>query len=143
MPSTTLPVVAPMSHASPQGHILIVDDEPIVRQVLSRMLSYLGYTVCIASTTATALEQIHNQPALSLALIDLILDGQDGLDTARALRAIRPALPIVLMSGDPFRATSAAAALGAAAALAKPCLLEQLQAALELGLGNCAARAVG
>ncbi|HEU4322593.1 MAG TPA: response regulator [Roseiflexaceae bacterium] len=123
--------------------ILVVDDDAAVRKVLGRMLAHLGYTVCTASDTVTALEQVHNQPALSLALIDLILDGQDGLDTARALRTARPALPIVLMSGDPFRAARAATRLGSATYLGKPCLLEQLQAAMELGLGGCTARAVG
>ncbi|GAB4196083.1 MAG: hypothetical protein OHK0022_13330 [Roseiflexaceae bacterium] len=107
------------------------------------MLIYLGYSVCTAHDTTSALEQAQSQPTLSLALIDLTLDGQDGLDTARTLRCARPALPIVLMSGDPFRADSAATALGSATSLGKPCLLEQLQAAMELGLGGCTARAIG
>ncbi len=131
--------IKPADPATPL--ILIVDDDPAVRKVLNRMLLHLGYAACTASDTATALEQSHNQPAL--ALIDLFLDGEDGLDTARALRAARPALPIVLMSGDPFRAASAAAALGSATSLGKPCLLEQLQAAMELGLGGCTAKAIG
>jgi DNA-binding response OmpR family regulator len=79
------------------SQILIVDDEPAVRKLLRRCLEKEGFTVHEAADGAgmnAALQQ-HN---INLVTLDITLDGEDGLDLARELRANNP-VPIIMVSG--------------------------------------------
>lgn len=106
--------------------VLVVEDDEAVRSVLYRMLDCAGSRAYTAADAAGALALTIAQPDLALALIDLCLNGPDGVATAQALHALRPDLPIVLMSGDPERAQSVQGQAGAIGVLGKPCAIEDL-----------------
>lgn len=85
-----------------QMAILVVDDDPSLRQVLERVLSFEGYDVETVPTGFDALERIQT-PARGAATIDLIvldlgLPDIDGLDVARRLRAHGTTVPILVLT---------------------------------------------
>jgi CheY-like chemotaxis protein len=84
------------------GSVLIIDDEETVRTVLVRMVTRLGYHAQEAETGPvglTALREAGND--LVALLVDMSMPEMSGVEVARAALAIRPSLPVVLMSGHP------------------------------------------
>jgi two-component system, cell cycle sensor histidine kinase and response regulator CckA len=87
-------------HALPAGAtVLLVEDEPAVREIATRTLERGGFRVLQASDGAAALEVMdrHGQP--DLLLTDLMMPGMSGAELARRLRERWPALPLLFMSG--------------------------------------------
>ncbi|GIH96616.1 response regulator transcription factor [Planobispora siamensis] len=81
------------------GHrLLVVDDEPVVRELLSATLRFAGYTVTSAATGSEALEAALSDPP-DLVLLDVMLPDLDGFEVVRRLRE----LPRPLESGHPGR----------------------------------------
>lgn len=77
--------------------VLVVDDDPDVRDLLDDYLSELGYEVLSADRAATARELLDRQ-APSLVLLDVGLPGEDGLSLARHIRE-RLDIGIIMISG--------------------------------------------
>jgi len=97
-PQTVSVDPAPIWHG--RGLALIVDDEPSVRHVATRMLESMGLDVVAASTGAEAVQILRERPdAFAVLLLDLTMPGGRGDETFRELRAIRADVPIILMSG--------------------------------------------
>jgi DNA-binding response OmpR family regulator len=89
-------------HTSPSmpTTVLLVDDEEILRRLLSRMLLEAGFTVVDAENGKRALEIARAlDGALSLAVTDLHMPVMDGLEFARELRSTHPLVPILFISG--------------------------------------------
>jgi signal transduction histidine kinase/CheY-like chemotaxis protein len=80
--------------------ILLAEDQPAVRQLATRVLSRLGFTVIEATSgeEAVALGAAHAGP-LDLLLTDLVMGGINGRVTAERLRVQRPGLRVLFMSG--------------------------------------------
>ncbi len=91
-----------------RGTILLVEDEDAVRNLAMRILRRDGYTVYVASNAAEA-ETVFasNGAEIALLISDLVLPGLSGIDLAKRLRALRPALNVLLMSGYTDRDVSA------------------------------------
>jgi CheY-like chemotaxis protein len=102
--------------------VLIVDDDPAVREVLTVMLEFEGFVVEEAEDAAAGLERL-TRDGIQLVLVDMVLPGVDGLEFCRAART-RPAtihLPIIVLSASIDRtAREAALAAGADDFVAKP-----------------------
>jgi CheY-like chemotaxis protein len=79
--------------------VLIVDDEDSVRRFLRHALTSAGYAVLEASNGRQALLQLTVSPAVELVITDLVMPEQEGLETIRELRALRPQLKIIAISG--------------------------------------------
>jgi CheY-like chemotaxis protein len=79
--------------------ILVVDDEPLIRDVLVTVLRDVGYAVVTADDGLAALELVRQQ-APALVLMDVMMPRMDGRMAFRAMRDHAPGngLPIVLMS---------------------------------------------
>jgi two-component system, cell cycle sensor histidine kinase and response regulator CckA len=85
---------------TPVLNILVVDDEDLVRDVLSRMIEDLGYAVIAVSDGAEALAVAdRSEVALDAVILDLTMPTMSGRTVLTALRARRPGVPIVLCSG--------------------------------------------
>ncbi|MGH8059934.1 MAG: response regulator [Candidatus Entotheonellia bacterium] len=67
------------------AHILVVDDESEVCQFLKEFLEIEGYTVLTASSGMEALRYVQEQ-SLDLVLLDIKMEGMDGLETLRRIR---------------------------------------------------------
>ena len=80
--------------------ILLVEDEPGVRQLVREMLHQLGYTILEAGSGAEALRIFaQHQGRIDLLLTDVIMPHMSGRDLAERLRTVRPALKVLYISG--------------------------------------------
>ena len=113
----------------PTSTLLIVDDEPGIRRSLGEALAEEGYTILKAERGEQALELLHNPDSegIGLMLLDVWLPGMDGLETLKQTRALRPDLPVVMISGHASIDTALQATrLGAFDFLEKPIDLDRL-----------------
>jgi PAS domain S-box-containing protein len=105
LPITDEPVVertaAPVADqgAAIAGTILVVEDQEPIRRLVERVLSRLGYTVRTAAGGDVALEIAAAQDRIDLLLTDVSMPGLSGGELATRLRAERPDLPVLFMSG--------------------------------------------
>jgi PAS domain S-box-containing protein len=82
------------------GTILVVDDEPAVRQIAQETLDRYGYTVVVADNGRTAVELFQGMAAeVSLVLLDLTMPVMGGQEALSHLRTIRANVPVILSSG--------------------------------------------
>ncbi len=81
--------------------ILVVDDEPDLRDLLSETLSEEGFRVHTAPSGEAALEHISGGGPADLVLMDVVMPGISGVEAMERMRRVRPGLPVVLMSGAP------------------------------------------
>lgn len=103
-PQLECPAALPdAASALPHGgeRILIVEDEERVRRFACDVLCRLGYTVVEAGDGAEALAQLDAAGAVDLVVTDVVMPRMGGHDLAARLRASRPDLPVLLMSGYP------------------------------------------
>jgi DNA-binding response OmpR family regulator len=77
--------------------ILVVDDEPIVREVLSRYLSLEGFDVVVAADGEGALDLFHRS-APALVLLDLMLPKVDGYEVFRRIRDGGDGTPVIMLT---------------------------------------------
>jgi CheY-like chemotaxis protein len=83
--------------------ILVVDDEEVVRMLVTRALVEAGHVVVEASHGAAALALLESGTyEFDLVVCDLVMPGLNGRDLARWLSACRPDLPVLLVSGYPL-----------------------------------------
>ncbi|MCH7720885.1 MAG: response regulator [Planctomycetes bacterium] len=81
--------------------VLVVDDEPLIREVTSRVLERAGLTVLSAATGDQACELFRRHDrAIDLVFLDMDLAGECGSAVLRALRRIDPDVRVVLVSGS-------------------------------------------
>ncbi len=105
LPLLTIPVLEaephPGARAAPNAAatILLVDDDPSGRLVVTEILEELGYRVLPAASAADALAILGQNLAVDLLLTVLVLPGLNGLDLYEALRQQQPALRGLIMTG--------------------------------------------
>ena len=81
-------------------HVLVVDDEPMIRQFAARVLLQEGFGVYEATDGAEALELIRAGIAnLEVVLSDIVMPRMNGVELLQSLSTLRPDLPVLLMSG--------------------------------------------
>jgi CheY-like chemotaxis protein len=98
--------------------ILLVDDDPAIRQILLRLLAEEGYLVLTAANGVEALELVKvTEP--DLVLLDLNMPVKDGWETFMELSIVHRHLPVILITARPNQFFSALAS-GAGALLEKP-----------------------
>lgn len=129
-----------MNVAVPTRHVLVVEDDTLLRNQLVHSLARSGYSVTAhGSVEPLADAALPDGPCV--ALLDMRLGQDSGLDALRLLRRRQPGLAVVFISGgsQPQEIVQAMK-LGATDFLVKPFTLETLRAALERGL-RCALQA--
>jgi two-component system OmpR family response regulator len=81
---------------SPALHLLVVDDDREIRQLVTRFLERHGYRVSTADGGA-AMDRALEGGAFDLVILDLMLPGEDGLSLCRRLRQ-RSAVPVIMLT---------------------------------------------
>ena len=125
-----------MATTSSNRHgVLVVDDDPVFREQLARALRNRGYEVAVADGVEAALACVrHRVP--EMAVVDLRMPGQSGLDLVRALQALDPAPKVLVLTGYGSIATAVEAIrLGATNYLSKPADADDILAAFARGAG--------
>ena len=114
------------------GKVLVVDDEPEVRQVLLEFLVSRGYDVSVAAGGAEAIAQVESiEP--DLVLLDVAMPGMDGVETFKRLVAIEPDLAVIMVTANAdIGVTSKLLALGAVDYVPKPFDLDYLDQAVSI-----------
>jgi len=114
--------------------ILVIDDEAMIRDMISAILTDAGYQVIVAANGAEGLEALESQ-AVDLIMTDILMPEKEGIETILEVRKTRPGMKIMAISGGGrvhnFDPLSIAGKIGADATLAKPFEPEQLLAAVE------------
>ena len=115
-------------------HILYIDDEERLAHALKRLLSILGYRCTVYSDPEIAVNAFRANPDQFDAVIaDITMRGLSGIDVAKELRAVRPAIPIALTSGRISQETlNLASSLGFNVWLSKPATVDKLCQTLDL-----------
>jgi CheY-like chemotaxis protein len=90
--------------------VLLVDDEPVVREVLATQLADAGYEVTEAVDGSAALALLAEGLACNVLVSDLAMEGIDGVTLIREARRARPGLPAILVTG--YAGDAAALAVG-------------------------------
>jgi PAS domain S-box-containing protein len=127
--------VAPEPPQEP-GLVLLVEDEPALRNLAKIMLGRLGWEVMTAVDGVEAVELFQqHQARIQCLLLDLTMPRMGGWETLAEVRAIRPDIPVVLASGyDEARVMAGDHPERPQAFLSKPYAMAQLQAALARGM---------
>jgi DNA-binding NtrC family response regulator len=115
--------------------ILVVDDEAVVRELTVEILRRSGHNPHGVTSAKHALEMLDSEP-FDLVVSDVVMPEMTGVEFLYELRARRPDLPVLLMTGgskEPERATKAVE-LGACSLLYKPFTRAELTAAVEAAL---------
>jgi DNA-binding response OmpR family regulator len=109
--------------------ILIIEDEPSMRKLMTTSLSNKGFTVIEAENGRVGLE-LFQQHRPVIAITDILMPEKDGLETIRDLRRIDPEVKILAVSGGGqstrLNFLGAAKAFGADIVLAKPFRINEL-----------------
>ena len=79
--------------------ILLVDDDPTIVELVSKVLRMAGYDVVSANNGAQALTIAQADPRICLVLSDIVMPGMTGVQLCERLKAWRPELKCILMSG--------------------------------------------
>jgi len=110
-----------------ENSVLIVDDEPIVRESIRDWLKDAGYQVATAETGEEALEMIEKQD-FSVMVLDIRLPGQTGITVLKEVKAQRPWIKSIIITAYPSAETTAEATrLGAIDYLIKPVAPDDLE----------------
>jgi len=82
-----------------EGRVLIVDDEPSVREVASELLQELGYTVFTASDGAEALDLVRREKSVNVVVLDMVMPKLNGEETFARLQRVSPGTKVIISSG--------------------------------------------
>ncbi len=100
--------------------VLVIDDDPVVGKSFDRVLAAKGYAVITATSGEEALDRLARED-YDVVYTDIRMPGLDGMEVARRVRASRPWLPVVIITGYGTPANeSEAKTLGVEAFLHKP-----------------------
>ncbi|HUB32806.1 MAG TPA: response regulator [Bryobacteraceae bacterium] len=110
--------------------VLVVDDEPEIRKLVSAMVGQFGYTVLTADSGEHALTLYrHHKEAIDLLITDVVAPGMSGPMLADQLTALQPGLKVLFISGyDNTQVVQKYVVEKGHALLTKPFTLEQMQA---------------
>lgn len=111
-----------------KAHLLVVDDDPRITELVRRIFAYEGYSVAIAASGQEALDRTLERPP-DLIVLDIMLPGLDGLEVARRLREAGDTVPILMLTArDAVANRVEGLSVGADDYLVKPFAPEELVA---------------
>jgi len=126
------PRAAPVA-AGDGDFILVVDDEPQIRDLLKRFLTLRGYKVRVASDGQQALTMVE-QEAPQLIVLDVYMPGINGVEVLRQLRRRKFTGGVILLTGSQDdKLLQEALDLGSVDVMGKPVDLERLALAIQVG----------
>jgi CheY-like chemotaxis protein len=124
--------MAPKTAASPSTTVLVVDDEPAIRQIARRILEDGGYQITEAEGGLEAIALLAQGHPLDLLMADLDMPGLGGDEMVRRIRATRPDLKVLYVTGHIDRLMDARPLWQGEAFLEKPFNAVGLREAISL-----------
>jgi signal transduction histidine kinase/ActR/RegA family two-component response regulator len=132
-PARSVEPGGPARGAAASRRVLVADDEDTVRDFLEFLLTDAGYQVDLARDGATALEML-GRADYGVVLMDHLMPGLSGIEICREIRARRPGLPVILVTGAVSVNPEELVRDGFFRVLAKPCRADELLAAVSAAL---------
>jgi excisionase family DNA binding protein len=132
----SVPAAARMAPPAGRARILVVDDEPSIRELLSKTLALAEYDVDLAPDGRTAVERMKIIP-YDLLITDLRMPVMDGLAVIREARRLKPDIPVIIVTGYSTEASAIEAVnLGVSGYLTKPFRVPRVLAVVGKALGE-------
>jgi PAS domain S-box-containing protein len=97
-PQALGPPRAPRKRFAGQA-VLVIDDEPLVRNTLERLLSGLGLAPIVTASGPEGLAVLRDRDDVAAALVDLSMPEMSGAEVLQRIAAVRPSLPVFVVSG--------------------------------------------
>jgi len=140
LPDKSLPAYTrePNDKSAGQGeHILIVDDEPLLRDIACRMLETLGYQVDAVASGEEAIAFVR-ETRVDLLIIDMLMEpGINGYQTYKKILSLHPGQKAIIASGfSENKVVKATLSLGAESFIKKPYSMTQLSQAIQITLNG-------
>lgn len=111
-------------------HILVIDDEEVIREMLKDILEPQGYEITMAEDGAKAIE-LYDAGNFDLVITDIMMPEKDGFETIAALKEKNPAIKIIALTGYGLHNLPVAFDLGAARVYEKPIKPQDLKDAVK------------
>jgi two-component system response regulator (stage 0 sporulation protein F) len=116
--------------------LLIVDDEPKIRSMLTGCLEQNGLTITTAASGDEALKLIAQDPP-QFMIVDMKMPGLNGLDVLRHVRTNKPQIVTFLLTGfDDDAIEQQAITLGALGVIRKPLALAEIRRTIQQAIAN-------
>lgn len=109
--------------------VLVIDDDPLIREVLRILLTRAGHLVALAGDGAEGIERLHAMPA-DLMILDVRMPVLDGFGVLAHVRARCVGLPVLMLTAEPHSGARAVEA-GADAYMRKPFVNDELLGCVE------------
>lgn len=124
-----------MTDAAAGGRVLVVDDDPLILEVLRTILQLRELEVACAGDGAAALEQLERDPLPDVIVCDVMMPGLDGVQTLERLREAAPRMKVIMATAYATPQTAVKSKkLGAFNYLAKPYEMNDLLDVVERAL---------
>jgi CheY-like chemotaxis protein len=132
-----------MTWGEPVASILVIDDDRAVLSTVKLLLERAAHAVEAVDNSQAGLRLLETR-GFDLLVVDIFMPGMDGFETMRLVHQSRPEMPVIVMSGQPFRSASErgpdflhmATKLGAISSLQKPFRPPELLAAVAKSLSD-------
>ena len=121
------------------AHLLVIDDEPLIRQMARRILEGSGHRVIEAGNGAIGLARLQEN-SVDLVLTDMLMPDKEGVETIQDIRRFHPKVKVIAMSGSGSHQLylDTATKFGAHGVLSKPFRPDDLRKTVDRVLGNSA-----
>ncbi|MDX6304667.1 MAG: two-component system, chemotaxis family, chemotaxis protein CheY [Blastocatellia bacterium] len=119
--------------------VLVADDDPVMRHLISTILKQLEYEVVVAEDGRAAYRILQSDSAFKAAILDMTMPFLEGLDLIRYMRTEKRLMriPIMMVTAErDIKLMASSFSAGATAFLPKPFTPQQLQSAIRMLLGN-------
>ena len=93
---------SPANRTKPSKTLLVVEDEPLIRDFEVRFLRQQGYTVLQAEGAMEALRLATTAATIHLLITDFLMPEVDGLELTRRFREVHPTTPVLMVTGSLF-----------------------------------------
>ncbi len=81
-----------------RNHILVVDDEAVIREGMRRILEGDGYSVEVSASGRAAIEKIQEKD-FDIVITDLKMPGMDGMEVLKTIKILQPDVPVIIITG--------------------------------------------
>ncbi len=125
--------------AAPCRRVLIADDDPVMRHLITTIVEQQEYEAVLASDGREAYRLLQSDANFTAAILDMTMPFLEGLDLIRYMRSEKRLMriPIMLITAEQdIKLMASSFTAGATAFLPKPFTPEQLQSAIRMLLGN-------
>ncbi len=109
---------------------MLADDDPVIRKLLSEVLTDDGHKVSVAADGARAVREAQKEE-FDLFFSDVHMPVMNGLETLRIMRSLHPNLPVVMMDSYPDQLVNQAQKEGALTCIHKPFDLKEVRKVIE------------